>query len=524
MTWRGCKGRFFLWVIAVVMALVVSSCQTKVIHVPGTQCSVSLRMFTPPYQDAFAGVSSLRFLLILTDGRQIERVVDRTATEFFIDAPASVGTIMKVQGLDTDGVVIASGQSSPFDLVDGETTKVDMLFTRKGEMAQLLGRLNHPRFGHTASLLPDGRILIFGGAGKGDFENPSDFAPAEIYDPRLQTSCGFGDFDCPVFTGADRRMGHSATSTDFGGVLIFGGFDSQHHLVDQVLMFDAQQGAFRQLTGFDSQKIKARAYHAAVTMQVEDPGTAPYRQAILISGGISDLESGAVTDNALLFDTRLETFFATDLKMMRPRSHHSMTTFGTERRLVLVAGGKDENALVAQVEMFNGTSFDDIPPTGQGAKDFLTTPRTDHVALEVNDGVLLVGGQDGLVSLDNPEFFVYSSSLGTGVFDLDIAASHAEHSTRSSPVAAVESSGDIFLAGGEFKNGFDTTLEKSAELLIINPGSTDASFVEAPSLPEPMAHAAVVMLPGGELVFVGGLKQGQDGAESSDEVWCYNPW
>jgi len=80
-----------------------------------------------------------------------------------------------------------------------------------------------------------------------------------------------------------------------------------------------------------------------------------------------------------------------------------MTVFGTEKRLLVAAGGKDEQGLVPQVEMFNGISFEDISPAGQGASGSLSTPRTDHVTLEVPSGVLIIGGQDGLVSLDNPE-------------------------------------------------------------------------------------------------------------------------
>ncbi len=505
------------------LALFASSCEPETIHIPGAQSTLSLRVFTPPYQDAFAGVSSLKFSLIFEDGQVAERIVDGTASEFYIDAPSSVNTVLRVEGLDTDGVVIASGQSAAFDLIDGETTQVDMLFSKKGEMTQLLGKLNHPRFGHTASLLPDGRLLIFGGASGGSIGNPMDFAPPEIYDPRTQISCGYGDFDCPVFSDSDRRIGHSATSTSFGKVLIFGGLDPENKLADQVLVFDAQQNAFRQLTGFDPQKVTPRAYHSAVALQVEDPGTAPFREAIIISGGISDPDLGTVTDSALAFDTRLETFFETNLKMRRPRSHHTMTVFGSERRLLVVAGGKDEHAMVPQVEMFNGISFEDISPTGQGAGGSLSEPRIDHVALELPDGVLFAGGQNGLVSLDNPELFVFNSDLGTGVFALNIAAAHASHITRSSPLAAVESSGDVLLAGGESMDGFDTTLEKSAEMLIMESGSTNVSFIEATPLPEPLAHAERVRLPGGELVFLGGLRAGQDGEEPSDEVWCYNP-
>ncbi len=503
------------------LALGPAGCGTEVERIPGQQSRIDLRISTPPYQDAFADVASLRALLWRPDAEPIEHVVDGSATEFVLTGAPAAGMVLRLEGLDIDGQLVASGQSPPFDLEPGQTAEVGLLFARVGELTPLLGELNHARFGHRLAVTAGDRVLVFGGAGGGSPDAPADLVPPEIYDPHSQSSCGFGNFDCPSFSGADMRVGHSTTATAAGDVLVFGGRGPNGNLVETVLVYDSGSQDFRRLGGLDPQRVQPRADHAAVVLQVEDPGDNPYREAILIAGG--RLADDRITENGLLFDTRLETFFRTDLQLRHGRSRHTATVFGAEQRLVLIAGGTAAGGLVAAVELFNGTDFQAINPAGADTSAALAQPRIEHVAAARDDGVLIAAGSDGLRSLDAPERFVFNAPQGTGMLALEVAAAHPAHTPRSAPLAAPLAGGGLLLAGGVADDGFERRLLSSAEVLTTQPDLAQAGFAEAPPLRMPWAHAAAARLSGGGVVLCGGLTSGPAGEQAGAAVWYFNP-
>ena len=75
------------------------------------------------------------------------------------------------------------------------------------------GSMSMPRTSHTATLLPDGRVLITGGNASG---LSGAAATAELYDPATGRFARRGQMSAP-------RFGHSATLLKSGKVLIAGG-------------------------------------------------------------------------------------------------------------------------------------------------------------------------------------------------------------------------------------------------------------------------------------------------------------
>ena len=78
-----------------------------------------------------------------------------------------------------------------------------------------LARATEAREDHTATLLPDGRVLIVGGKDGVGGERKS----AEVWDPE---TASFG----PAGSLAERRDRHTATPLPDGRVLIVGGTDT----------------------------------------------------------------------------------------------------------------------------------------------------------------------------------------------------------------------------------------------------------------------------------------------------------
>src|SRR5688572_27429028 len=141
-------------------------------------------------------------------------------------------------------VLIAGGMSAgaTAELYDPATRT----FTRTGDMTL-------SRAGHTATLLADGRVLIVGGDSAGN--------TAELYDPSTAAFTRTGNLVVP-------RMSFSATMLNTGEVLITSGYDPSARPrftfppLASAELYDPLTGAFR-LTG---NMAAARGIHRAVLL------------------------------------------------------------------------------------------------------------------------------------------------------------------------------------------------------------------------------------------------------------------
>ena len=127
------------------------------------------------------------------------------------------------------------------------------------------GNLNTGRSGHTATLLANGKVLVVGGR---DHIAPPFFGltgSAELYDPATETWSSTGNLNTS-------RSGHTATLLANGQVLVAGGITTNYVLLDSVELYDPATGTWS-LTGNLS---AARSLHAATLLPSDK---------VLVAGG-----------------------------------------------------------------------------------------------------------------------------------------------------------------------------------------------------------------------------------------------
>src|SRR5688572_25603924 len=96
-------------------------------------------------------------------------------------------------------------------------------------------KMNAERAAHSATLLPDGKVLIVGGFREEGTQEIA-IASAEIFDPTTNTFTPTSDMNEP-------RNGHPATLLPNGKVLLAGGWNQQGRTATAEL-YDPQSGTF----------------------------------------------------------------------------------------------------------------------------------------------------------------------------------------------------------------------------------------------------------------------------------------
>jgi len=215
------------------------------------------------------------------------------------------------------------------------------------------------RASHTATLLPDGNVLVAGGFRKAaDGHTQLYSATTELYDPSSRRFVAGPRL-------AHARCGHTATLLGDGTVLVAGGWAGETTPLASTEIY--QRGAF--VAGPDLGS--PRAGHTATRLG---------DGRVLLVGG-----EGATT--ALLYDPTT--------RRVRPAAAPSVPRFGHTATLladgrVLVAGGaRHRGEVEASAEIYDPAAE---RWTATGA---LATARYKHAAILLADGrVLVVGGSD----------------------------------------------------------------------------------------------------------------------------------
>ena len=356
--------------------------------------------------------ANLAFLLLVIAG-QTPKAAAQSPGTFTATGNMTAIRYLHTATLLTDGrVLIAGGNGQLSDFF--KTQPSAELYDPRTGVFTATGNMITPRTRHTATLLPDGRVLIVGGVRTNSSEGAQTLSSAELYDPRTGEFAATGGMSTP-------RREPAATLLKSGKVLIAGGaYPGQGFCCFPISaeLYDPGTGTFsatgdmisewadgatllpngkvlvtkNKLYGPDSHPTSAELYDSAsgtftFSGYAETNHTGPTANLmmngeVLIAGGNAG-DGDWASSIAELFDPTTGGFSRTgNLNVGREQHTATLLPDGS----VLVTGGHLAFDLAASAEIYD-------PITGAFTKTAnMVTPHELHTATLLGDGTVLIAG------------------------------------------------------------------------------------------------------------------------------------
>ncbi|HEX5502666.1 MAG TPA: kelch repeat-containing protein, partial [Thermomicrobiales bacterium] len=376
----------------------------------------------------------------------------RTAGDLTSDRSDHTATL-----LPSGKVLIVGGKHQPGQVI---LQSAELYDPATGRFTLTSGQPASPRRGHGAARLPNGDVLIAGGAAD---STATALLPIEVYHADTDTFT-------TVATNQPARLNASVTALADGRVLIAGGFSAGTFLATAQI-YDPADGS---LTATANNLGQGRSKHVAVLLtdgrvllaggtsrsgsivyltsaEVFDPATNSFAPAgdnlaiaranvaatllpdgdVLFAGGEGD---GALDlASAELYETANARFVQLD-DMTATRSAATATVLQDGR--VLIAGGRTDGSTTKTALLYRPTQrlFVSLPGTSS-----LSIARMGHTATRLLDGtVLLAAGEDG-ITLSSAE--LYTPDFIAAVTIQPASAAVVSSATNNNVVVNVTASG-----------------------------------------------------------------------------------
>lgn len=275
-------------------------------------------------------------------------------------------------------------------------------------------QMNAERAAHSATLLPDGRVLIAGGF-RAEGTSEIAISSAELFDPRTRSFTPTGDMNEP-------RNGHTATLLPDGQVLLVGGW-SLSGRTPTAELYDSQFGTFE----YTGNMMAPRQGSTATLLK---------NGQVLIAGGDSMRNTPQLS--AELYDPSTKTFTPAG-NLNEGRMGHTATLLA-DGKVLLVGGTAGNDKILASAEIYDPDTGK-FTPTGDA-----NLVRYKHTAVLLKDGnVLIMGGadhRDWRGKYDSAE--IYSARAGTFT---EISDMNFER-FKLAEAAVLLADGNVLIAGG----------------------------------------------------------------------------
>ena len=257
------------------------------------------------------------------------------------------------------------------DPIGPEVTAVPTIeATPSIEESDLLGSMLQSRVNHSATLLPDGRVLVVGGM-DGGF-NP--LRTAEVFDPETNRWSAVGDM-------GEARTEHSAALLKDGRVMVTGGMNEKLDLVGSTEIFDPNTGKW---SPYGSMRTIRRGHFA---LPLPDGRVAVVGGVGQTLGGLGILANIAAVGALLsteIYDPETDTWSRADDML---EGHSGGRAIVLKDGRVLIAGGHNQAEGLASSEIFDPSSNEWMRTSSMVRKTFANT-----AAILPDGSVLFTGG------------------------------------------------------------------------------------------------------------------------------------
>ena len=325
------------------------------------------------------------------------------------------------------------------------------------------------RAAHTATLLPDGKVLVAGG-----FTGGNHFASAELFNSATASFKSAANMSVA-------RAGHTATLLSTGKVLIAGGYNGSYLATAE--LYDPATNSFTPTAAMRS----ARSGHVATLLQ---------NGKVLLAGGVG--VGWTFLSSAEVYDPTTNTFSSTG-DMLAARESHTATLLPDGN--VLIAGG--HRGRRPAITIYSSTEIYE-PSTGRfTAAGEMTMVRHKHEAVSLADGrVLIVGGsdqRDGNPAYTSAEIYDPARRTFTATQNMNSAR------YKLQGTAVLLSDGKVLVAGGANR----------AE--VFDPSRNAFAYV-AGDLETPRLFATATRLRNGQVLIIGGY---HTNSIATSNAWLY---
>ena len=314
--------------------------------------------------------------------------------------------------LGNNKVLLAGGYADASSGLGTNTGTAEIYNATTDTFTATTGEMVHPRQGHTATLLSNGMVLIAGGIADTDGYNGSINIPAELYDPSTGLFTAIGN---PM---VNVRTGHTATLLPDGTVLIAGGavpipaggggYTLSYTNTAEIFTLNTGTPANSTFTATTNNMSSARYGQIAVFTPPINSGllSPPFPNQVLLAGGTASNLNTDDQTSADLYDPTSKTFTPTGSMATARWGHVGVAQFNGS---VMVAGGDSVNVTqLSSAELFKPT-FGSNPPTGTfQPQPSMSVPRINATA---------TGNFSNLSNPDNPftGIILVTGGFGNGV-------------------------------------------------------------------------------------------------------------